>query len=98
MQKIMQGLTAQLGKLRASLADLWDALRRHGWRGSLGALFDLAMAALLCLLVAALAGIIVVVIAWLYGAPGSGLRAWFIAGFLLGLLAIALLFLWDRRA
>lgn len=96
--RIAQVLVVPYAKLRAALAAWRQALRAAPWRAGLAAVFDLTLAVLLCLLVAALAGLILVVLAWLYGAPGSALRAWFGAGFALGVLGIALLFLWDRRA
>jgi hypothetical protein len=99
MHRIAQGLVVPFAKIRAVLVWLGRRIDLAArWRRYAASLFDLALASLLCLLVAALAGLILALLAWLHGAPGGALRDWFLAGFLLGLLAIALMFLWDRRA
>jgi len=60
--------------------------------GPINSLLDLVLALVLILFVAAMAGLIVVVLAWLYGAPGAMLGYWFAAGFFAALAAVALLF------
>ncbi len=62
------------------------------------AVFDLLAAMVLCIIVCAISGAVVLVAAFVYGAHGAALPWWFGAGFGFALVAIAALFLWERRA